>query len=177
MAATVFDELPQNTVTRSYFLRGVRMATLCAAGKHGVQFASDGARARRAASGLHWDKCGLVKEHVVPVSVICALVRQELGVKDEGVRIAESLALLEEAADLSPKVVALFQGNPRAWQIASLIRAWTLLAWITAEEDRKFDEKDSLGGISLRQRMPKEWNADADRLARYHACGIPLYRI
>jgi len=177
MAAKVLDEMPQNTVTRSYVLRAVRMASVCVRGRRGVQFASAGATAERVNRGLDWDRLGLIKEHVVPVSVICKLVRQELGRPHPIPGTEDSLCATGSARNLTAAESDLFREHPRAEQVARIVNAWTLLAWITPEEDRQFDDKARHGGMSLRSRMPSSWTVNSDKLARYQACGIALAEI
>ena len=172
------DEFPATTATNGHVLRAVRMATLCAAGKHGVQYASDDAQSHRESHGKHWEKCGLIKEHIVPVSLICEQVTKELGsTRDQSQGAMPLLLSDQDRQGLTPEVIELFQQHPRAWVVARIIREWTHLAWITEPENRRFDEKDRHGGISIRKRMPKGWEIGHDRLARYDACDIKVSKI
>lgn len=178
VAARLMYEFEDTTVTRSHFANAVRKATVCWIGRNGVRYASQPALARKNALGEHWERCGLVKEHAVPVAIAQAEVRKELKARFSSENPAESPAELpHEVQGLTPEVVQLFQQNPRAWAVAQVIREWTLLAWITKEEDEKFDEKDRHGGISIRKRMPKDWNRNQSRFARYDACDITVSEI
>lgn len=163
VAARMTDEFEDTTVTKSYRLRAVRMATDCWAGRNGVQYASDKARAQRDSRGKPWEQCGLIKEHVIPVGVVRRLVHKELRDTIVSAGTVEPLILSGlETQGLTPKVVDLFQKHPRAWMVARIIRNGTLHAWITEKEDEKFDDKALHDGISIRQRMPKGWNSGLD---------------
>lgn len=173
VAVKLIDELQDTTVTKAHALHAVRMATLCAAGRNGVQYASEGARMIKGDQTKHWEKFGLVKEHAIPVRLVRTLVLNDLRATSDGAQAAVPLVLSEQDMQgLTPKVIALFRQHPRAWQAARIIREWTLLAWITKDEDARFDDKARHGGISLRDRMPTGWTHDQDRFARYNSCGI-----
>jgi len=174
VATGLIDELPSNTVTRSHSLHAVRKATLCIAGRDGVAYTSDAARTRKIFANKPWEKCGLVKEHVVPVSVIHDRVRKEL---EHSNPAALRPLTDEEARAFTPQVADLFRQYPRAWMAGRIIQEWTLLAWITQKEEKEFDDKTKHGGISIRKRMPSDWNDDGDRFARYRACDIEVSRI
>lgn len=168
----------ENTVIKAYRLHAVRRATDCWAGRNGVRYASTAAIAQRDAQGTGWDRCGLVKEHVIPVAVVNKLVQDEMKAIHSAPDAAEALALSgDEARGLTPQVCALFQQNPRASVVARIIRRWTLHAWITQEEDQRFDEKSRHGGISIRGCMPTGWKSGDDPFARYRACGIVVAEI
>lgn len=177
MAAKVMDELPKNTATKSHAVHAVRMATLCAAGRNGVQYASDAAIKLREAENKPWERCGLIKEHVVPVSLVRERVYDELKATRGQAAPNPFQPAGEDADALTSEVIALFQHHPRAWQVARIISEWTHLAWITKLENERFDDKARHGGISLRKRMPNGWTEEQGRLARYDACGIVLSRI
>lgn len=178
VAARLVDEFKVTTVTKGYVVRAVRMATVCSVGKGGVQYASDKAQAEKAIQEKPWEKCGLIKEHVVPVSLICAQVRNALRTTRDKSQAATPLMLGDQdRLGLTPEVIELFVQNPRAWEVARIIREWTLLAWITEEENKRFDEKDRHGGKSIRKCMPKGWKIDQDRFARYVNCKINLSKI
>ena len=178
VAARMTDEFEDGTVTKSYQLRAVRMATDCCAGRRGVQYASDKARAKRESRGKPWEKSGLIKEHVIPVGVVRGLVDTELrGTIVRAGTVAPLILSELETQGLTPKVVDLFQNHPRAWTVARIIRNWTVHAWITEEEDKRFDDTALHDGISIRKRMPKGWNTGLDRFARYQACGIEISSI
>lgn len=177
VAAKIIDEVDQNAATKACALYAVRMATICYAGKNGVQFASAAATAKKALSGKHWQHSGLVKEHVIPVSMIRERVVSELDATRGDTLPAPLILSDEDLNGLSPAVVALLQEHPRAWLVGGIVRELTILAWITPEEERQFDDKAKHGGISLRKRMPIGWATDQDRLARYTSCGIVLSKI
>lgn len=178
VAAKLTDEVEQNPATKSHVARAVRMATLCAAGRNGVQYASVSAIAEKDSQRKRWDRCGFIKEHVVPVSQIVARVRNQLEVTRGGPQ-AGLLAELSgnDIQGLTPAVIDLFQQHPRASHVARIIHKWTLLAWITKEENELFDDKDRHGGISIRKRMPNGWTEEQDIFARYNACGISVFPI
>jgi len=176
VAAKLIDELPSNAATSSHSLRAVRMATVCAAGRNGVQFASHAARERQESTAKHWDQCGLIKEHVVPVSLIHALVQGALK-STRAVDPAKAAGIPDEdLGGLTAGVVDLFRKHPRAWLVAKIVQDWTLLAWITESENERFDDK-TRHGMSLRKSMPQGWTEDQDRFARYNACEIAVSKI
>jgi hypothetical protein len=178
VASKVMDELPtdKNPATKAHYLNAVRLATVCIAGAEGVHYASEDAQAVKEKSGAAWNKCRLIKEHVVPVSVIAGFVHEELGKPADRSRLAGMLARIE-AVGVPAAVLELFAGHPRALQVAGVVLEWTTLAWITKSENRRFGEKDRHGGISISKRMPEGWTPAHDRLARHRACEIPLVPI
>ncbi len=170
VAAKLMDELPDVTVRNAHFVHAVRKATVCSVGAQGVRYASDAARIQREVEGKKpWGACGLVKEHAVPVSEIGKRVRVALREAPATTPLPLSEA---QTRELPPTVVADFRQHPRAWQVASVVREWTLLAWITPAEDARFDDKTAHGGISIRKCMPVGWTESHGRLARYDACRI-----
>ncbi|WP_293707536.1 hypothetical protein [Stenotrophomonas sp. UBA7606] len=173
IAAKLIDELPPSTAAKSHALRAVRMATLCATGRNGVQYASDEAIRIKSLEGKRWEKCGLIKEHAFPVSLVCKRVYAELKTNQEGPEVGTGPSENEDLG-LTPETIALFQTSPRAWQVALIIREWTHVAWITKEEEDRFDDKKRHDGISIRNRMPKNWTDDQSRFARYDACSISI---
>ena len=171
VAAKIIDEMPAGTATNACALYAIRKATLCYAGKAGVKYVSAGAR-KEASSG-NWSKSGLIQEHVVPVSMIRERVFSDLvSTRNE----PQELLVIsdEDAKALSPKVVSLFQDNPRAWRVGSIVSKMTILAWVTKEEEAKFKDKKQHGGISLVKRMPLDWKEEHGWLSRYTACKIEL---
>lgn len=176
VAAKVADELPRNPATNAHFLNGVRLASVCIAGKHGVHYASEDARSIQEQSGAPWNKCGFIREHVVPVSIISDFVREELKKPAESVQW-DVLKASMESAGLTSEVLDRFAVHPRARQVAQVVLEWTTLAWITKSENGRFRDKAKHGGITLGKRMPKDWAPGHDRLARYVACGIPLVKL
>lgn len=177
VAAKIVDDVPRNTATKACALYAVRKATICYAGKNGVQFASASAIAKKASSGKHWQQSGLIKEHVIPVSIIRERVVGELDATRADAAPTQLLLSGDETQGLTPATVALFQKHSRAWLVGRIVRDLTILAWITPEEERMFDDKAKHGGISLRKRMPIGWTVDHGNLARYASCGIHLSKI
>lgn len=174
VAAKLLDEPQDSTVIRSHILNAVRKATDCWAGRNGVQYASDDARALKHRLGLPWEQCGLRKEHVIPVGVVKKFVYEELQRPIAVNGAMDRLALSDhEMTGLTPDVVELFHQNPRAWSVARVIRDWTLHAWITIKEDQRFDDK-ARHGLSIRSRMPQGWTPDQDRFKRYLDCDIKV---
>lgn len=172
VAVKLIDELPDTTASKGHALRAVRMATLCAAGKNGVQYASDKARTKREAQGKPWGTSGLIKEHVIPANLVRTLVLDELRATRDQEPVAFSLDDSNKNANwLTPEVIEHFRQHPRAWQAAQVIRDWTLLAWITHEEHRELERK------GLGECMPANWTPEQHRFARYTACNIAVSRI
>ena len=175
VAAKIIDDVESNTATRACALYAVRKASICYAGKNGVRYATPAAVKKQADTGRSWHKAGLVKEHVVPVSMIRERVVDQLAAakKDR----AEAVILGDDDAEgLSVRTTTLFRNDPRAWQVGRIVRDLTVLAWVTREDERLFDDKARHGGISLRKRMPLGWNG-VDYKARYSACGIALVEL
>lgn len=177
VAATLIDHdgIPRNTATKACVLYAVRKASICLIGKDGVRFATPGACAQRTAAGVPWQKAGLVKEHVVPVSLIRERVVAQLDATRNDPALRPSFGL-EDEAGLTAAAAALFRAHPRAWEVGKVVRDMTLLAWITREEEKRFDEKARHGGISLRKRMPMGWRGE-DVFARYTACELELVEV
>lgn len=173
VAAKLMDELPEHTVTKSHAVRAVRMATLCHAGKSGVRYVSSRAIAIKENKKKSWEKCGLIKEHIVPVSFIFEQVRRELNGNREHARTIPTLSQCAPS-DLPSHVFAEFQQHPRAWQVAQVVREWTYLAWITRDDEKLFDDKNLHEGISVRKCMPRNWNPNQDRFSRYTNSNIML---
>ena len=175
VAAKIIDDVEFNTATRACALYAVRKASICYAGKNGVRYATPAAAKKRADTGRPWHKAGLVKEHVVPVSMIRERVVDQLAAsrKDWG----EAVVFGDDDAEgLSVRTTTLFRNDPRAWQVGRIVRDLTVLAWVTPEDERLFDDKARHGGISLRKRMPMGWDG-VDYKARYSACGIALVEL
>jgi hypothetical protein len=175
-AAMLVDQLPSNPATRACVLNAVRKATDCYEGVRGVQYATPGALGVRATSDKPWHKLHLTREHVVPLSIIRERVVRGLNASRKDA--PGPLALGDDLADeLTPPVARQFEAYPRAWIVGLVVREMTVMAWITAEEEERFDQKERHGGISLRKRMPLDWNVGDDPLARYTACGLKLTRL
>lgn len=69
VAATV-AKLHKNPATKANLRHALRLATLTVAGKNGVQLASRKAYSEKHLCGKDWSACGLVKEHVIPISLL-----------------------------------------------------------------------------------------------------------
>ncbi len=175
-AAKLADDFPRNPATNAHFQNGVRLATVCIAGRNGVQYASEAARSIKEQSGVPWGKCGLMREHVVPVSTISGFVHEELKKPADSAQW-EGLKARMESVGITPEVLDLFAAHPRAFQVAGVVLEWTTLAWITKSENIRFGDKAKHGGITLGKRMPKDWAPGHDRFARYYACEIALVAI
>lgn len=173
VAAKIIDELPRNTTTRACALFAIRRASNCYAGKNGIRFVSAGALARHKEVGAPWHQLGLIKEHVVPVSLMRKKTTAALQALSSDAGTAPPPFTEEAAPELPPNVAALFQQHPRAWQVGRIVRDWTILAWITGEENARFNDKPKYDGISLIKRMPLDWDGK-DPFARYTAAGIEL---
>lgn len=175
VAVKLIDELPDTTVTRSHAARAVRMATLCAAGRDGVEFASTAAMAvKQGAGNRKWWECQLHREHVIPVANVHKYVLQDLRASCGSGQSRNSLVESDKDNDmqwLPPAIIALFRDNPRAWQAARIIRYWTELCWVTPGEHEEF------GRRKLGDRMPKDWRPGMDRFARYKHCKIDVVPI
>jgi hypothetical protein len=157
VAALVIDTLPANAATRAHARHALRMATLNVAGRNGVLYASSKARQIKQATGKDWHQSGLIKEHVVPLSLIHKWVVEEL---------ARPLP-----ADGAAGVTTTIVRADRARQVANIVREWTLLAWISQDDDARLRDRGLNAGKSLHKSMPADWDGQ-DRFARYSACGI-----
>jgi hypothetical protein len=153
VAAMLIDTLPANAATSSHSRNAIRLATVTAVGKNGVLHASKDAKAIKASSGKAWDKSGLVKEHVIPVSLIHE-------------RVVEAL----KRTPAGPGAQS-FPDNPRARQVAKIVEELTLLAWISKDEEARLRDKTRDAGKSLHKRMPTGWDGQ-EKFARYIACEI-----
>lgn len=169
-AALLIEQLEQkNAATCSHIQRAVRMATETAVGKGGVQYASLSAHRQKPDSKKHWSGLGLTREHVVPVSVIANKVMHahESGTKYAWADLVDGLT----QEDLQNWNVVdsdhfLCQPAPFSAVIATIVRKWAVLAWITRDEDRELKKK------GLTKSMPRD--CENDELARYKACKIEL---
>ncbi|WP_155953102.1 hypothetical protein [Pseudoxanthomonas suwonensis] len=172
-AALLIEKLEHNTATNSHIRHAIRMASETARGKLGVQYASRDALARKPVDSSRWSGLDLVREHVVPVSVISKRVmdahgdrltytwRELLGhLTQEDMnnwQILDSDYFLDRSADFSAVV-------------AAIVRQWTVLAWVTKEEDKR------LRKAGLTKSMPIG-SEGKEQLSRYKACGIELVSI
>lgn len=169
-------ELPGNAATWSCSRHALRNATDAYAGKRGVRYASAAARAAMEANGGKWTNCGLAKEHAIPVGHIHQLLIEAMGAhRTEAELEAAKNRLAEElaASGVDPKRLAGFPLNPRTIYIADIIRASTLMAWITDDEHRRLKTASKAGLGNLNQRMPAGWDGQ-DPFARYRACDIEV---
>lgn len=160
VAAMLIDALPANAATSAHTRHAIRMATVTAVGEKGVLHASKQAREIKEASGKAWNKCGLVKEHVIPVSLIHE-------------RVVEALKRSAVGPDQGGQS---FPDNPRARQVAKIVEEMTLLAWISKDEEARLRDKTRDAGKSLHKRMPTGWDGK-EKFARYIACGIEYSKI
>lgn len=172
VAAKLVDELPVKPATRAHVGHAIRKATACWDGRDGVGFASPLAIEAKRLAGVHWEKCGLIKEHVIPVAVVTQRVRAELE-SLRGRDLPAPRPTVEDRELFPADVLALFLEHPRAWQVAQLVREWTLQAWITPEEDERLREKANTG-CNLSKSMPPGWSSGHSRFARYDYCGLKL---
>lgn len=158
-----------NAAVSSNIRHAVRMATLCAAGKNGIQYATEAAMAQKIARGGDWHTCGLIREHAIPISLI----------HDEILRVARDYFV--EPKCWSDVAGALHPHDRENWPvpkdtsrpaplsavIAAVIRRRTVLVWATADDDRKLKRE------GLNKTMPANKGADSP-LARYEHCQIKL---
>ena len=171
VAAMVINQLPTNPYTKQHVREAIRHATNSVF--VAPRFAS---RAAKPAIEETSDRKGLVREHVIPVSTIIGKVlertRPILHIKDGNPRflpIEESVQWrLSKAERNSEKAIAM--GNIRAWEIADLVKKWTVIAWVTKSEDERLRKH------KLHNRMPSGWDGE-NLLARYQACGIECLEI
>ena len=168
-AATLLEVLERNTATNVHLNNAVRMATLNAVGRRGISLASPSAAAKIASSTGPGRFKGLLREHVVPVSVISMRVEKawtsherptwrELvpWLKDEDFQhwaVVDSDYFLDTQAPLSAVV-------------AAIVRQSTHLAWVTSADNSELRSR------GLTKCMPE--SSDDDPHARYTACGIKL---
>src|SRR5690606_16244777 len=123
IAAKLSDELKSGTVINSYRLLAVRKASDCWAGRNGIQYASTEAAAERDRLGRPRDKCGFIKEHAIPVSVMKSLVEQQLRQAQACTKSAMSSSRDNDALrTLPPSVAALFRQDPRALIVADVVQ-------------------------------------------------------
>lgn len=171
-AAELLDRLEFNTATGAHIGRALRMATLTAVGKAGIHFASRGAHLRKGESGKDWPALGLIREHVVPVSVVLHKVRDAHASKapitwrELVPHLAQEDLHHWEVIDSDHFLDTL---APFSAIVATIVRQSTVLAWITGEDNAL------LRRHGLTKTMPA--NHDGDALARYKACAIELVRL
>lgn len=171
VAAMVLNQLPTNPYTKQHVREAIRHATNSVLVT--PRFAS---RTAKAAIESDIDRKDLIREHAVPVSTVIGKVlertRPILHIKDGDARflkLEESTQWRFSKAELdSEKVIPL--GNIRAWEIADLVKKWTVIAWVTRSED------EQLRRHKLHNCMPPDWDGE-NLLARYQACGIECLEI
>jgi hypothetical protein len=176
VATQIIGAFPSNEATRAVSLHAVRMATLNFAGKNGILLASEDARRIKEESEKAWSKCGLVREHAVPISVIhhrvVAAVRAPMTQIEKAAAAAQLKAdMLKHGMDRS--MVDEFPRNPPAWHVVQVVRELTHLCWVSSGDDSRLRAKPLDGGRSLHKAMPKDWDG-IDPLARYRKCGIEV---
>ena len=171
-AALLIENLENNTAANAHVTRAIRMATLTAAGKDGVHFASRGAHDRRPSPASDWAGLGLIKEHVVPVSVIALEVREvhRAGTKYVWRQLVHGLTQHDlENWQVIDSDEFLEQEAPLSALVAFIVRRSTKLAWITKEENTRLSRQ------GLTKVMPLDHGDDL--LARYKACKIELIEL
>lgn len=150
--------LPASTSTNAHVVNAIRKATYAAVGSKGVRHASARAKQQQAALGLPWSACSLIREHSIPVSVICDRVRDVLS---NAPADREAATRRTVSSSIAPGL-----WSPVALQIAEVVMQLTVLAWITEEDDQLL----TLNGLA--KRMPHGWKNGDDPFARYSACAI-----
>lgn len=165
--AKLLEHLDLNTATRAHVNNAIRMATLTAIGKDGIRYASRSALAKRDNAAATSRTTGLIREHVVPISVIS---RRVLSAKENDTPVAwrDLIAHLTQE-DLGHWQVIdsdSFRDSraPLSAIVASIVRELAVLAWITTDENVRLREN------GLAKRMPG--NGDGGVFSRYTACKI-----
>ena len=171
--AAAIAKFPKTPATSANARHAVRMATLNAAGRKGINLASSKARSARQTSGKNWSACGLIKEHLVPISTIFDIVLRELD-NPEPRRWADYVDVPTDQNltlwGIPANWVTTLEAVPDELVIARVIKDNTALAWIHKDDDMK------LRAAGYTKCMPQDWNG-RDRYARYKACGIELVDI
>lgn len=165
VAAMVLNQFPMNPCTKQHVRESIRYATLSAHGP--PRFVSHEAKPILDEGNTR----SLVREHVVPVSIVIGKVleraRPFIDFKDGSHRFMpvdkNSQWRLARTESGSERVLAL--GNLRAWEIAEIVKKWSVLAWVTKSEDQR------LRDASLHSKMPSDWNG-TDIFSRYEKCDI-----
>jgi len=167
--ATLLENLELNTATSVHVNNGIRMATLNAVGRLGISLASPSAAKKISSSAGSSSYKGLLREHVVPVSVISTDVLQ-VWRSTEKPSWRELLPWLKKEDRQHREVVDsdyfLEVTAPLSALVATIVRRRTLLAWVTSADT-----------VELRSRGLTERKPDSgtdDPRARYTACGISL---
>ncbi|HFL2038784.1 TPA: hypothetical protein ACXIGC_000146 [Stenotrophomonas maltophilia] len=178
-AAQLIEQLPGNAATRSVSRHAVRNATNALTGNKGVPYASVAARKVCMANGGSWERCGLRREHAIPVGHIHRELVAAIWAPRSDLALAEARGRLDEEMAATPVKSGAFAGfpsNPRIAIVVDIIRASTALAWLTEEEDDLLKARLGDGSWSLNQRMPPGWDGK-DPLARYRFCKIDVLEI
>ncbi len=170
IVAMVLNQLPINPSTKQHVREAIRYATNSVNVK--PRYAS--LEAIQLINQNRKDEC--IKEHTIPISLIVGKVmnyaRPILVLKDgkhEFLPQDQSTQWrLAKTAIESEKAFAL--GRIRAWEIADLVKKWTVTAWVTKSEDGRLRQE------KLHNCMPSDWDG-ANLLARYQACGIECMEI
>jgi hypothetical protein len=165
VAAMVLNQLPMNPCTKQHVRESIRYATLSAHGS--PRFVSHEAKPTFDEGKMD----SLVREHVVPVSIVIGKVleraRPFIDFEDGSHRFMpaekHSQWRLARTESGSERVFSL--GNLRAWEIAEIVKQWSVLAWVTKSEDQR------LRDARLHSSMPSDWNG-TDLFSRYEKCGI-----
>lgn len=169
--AKLHDEVPEGAARNSNIQHAIRKATECAVGANGVQYASEAAL-EVLDRGPRNDLERLIKEHVVPVSVIATLVREVLDGEESCLESRQGRELTSMSFPTS--VESLFRENPRAWGVAQVVADWSIMAWITKAENNRFSDKELHAGGSIAKCMPAGWSRAQSKFARYEKCEIKL---
>lgn len=170
-AALVLEKLVLNTATRVHLNNAIRMATLNAVGKNGIRLASPSA-AEQISLTTRAPTAGLVREHVVPVSVIAGEVE---AIFKAGTLYAwrELVPFLRQEDLVQWEVIDsddfLDSAAPLSAVIASIVRERSLLAWVTKRDEA------ILRKAGYAKAMPS--HLPDDPRGRYTACGIELVDI
>jgi hypothetical protein len=179
VAAQIIGALPSNEATRAVSLHAVRMATLNFAGKNGILMASVDARRIKEECGKAWSKCGLLREHAVPISVIHQRVVAVVHKPMTDIETVDAAAQLEAdmlKCGMERQTIDEFPRSPAAWQVVRVVRELTHLCWVSRRDDSLLRAKPVDDGRSLHKTMPKDWNG-VEPLARYRMCGIEVIPI
>lgn len=174
IAAEVIATLPSNEATRAVSRNAVRMATLNVVGRKGIGIASDDAHRIKQETGKDWYKCGLIREHAVPVSEIHRRVVSEISrpmTPEQAVIATGALKTDMAASGLDRTAIDAFPANPAAWAAVRIIRALAHICWVSAEDDRNLGGARTDGSVNLRKSMPGNWDGE-DPLARYKHADI-----
>jgi len=172
----VIEQLPGNAATRSVSRHALRNATHAIAGREGIRYATAAAFAAMEANGGVWERCGLLKEHTIPIGHIHQLLIDAIGAaRSEAELQAASRRLADDmAADgLDTKSLSEFPSNPRIAFVADIIKSSTMMAWLTKPEEQRLRDAKSKGLGDLHRRMPPKWDG-RDPFARYRACEIEV---